>query len=334
MGCLVGGALIAFLVAFFIFRRKRKSQEDTGVYYHDERRNQKEPLAAAATGEKSSAPSSSSSAGWMAYLPQSADDRTVQSAVKTFFNQIELHVDNFYHRANVSLDPRTREALAQMDSGKLPGRIEEHMQDPRMIIPVIKHSIADLLITRLSPLTFPETSLLPANLAAFPTKLQTPSASLAEGQGKSHLRTSIISHGTPLTKHLAAAQQAYSQWRLVNAYLYPHPEKDGAYIDDREAKANDVSDILAAAFSPWQTVAGDKGQLQQHERSLVATAGNLGILLMSQPSAFEFKWNAGGSRSGTGRPFLTFPGFWKTSDDQGRTLDPPQSLVTASVLRL
>lgn len=181
VGCLIAGALIAFLIAFLIFRKKAQRKPTSDGYASSSDSHSRGEVIALT--DKPSSKSTGAVSGWAAFLPQSADDRTIQNGVKTFFNLIELHVDNFYRKAPVELDQRTIEGLAQIDSGKLPGPIHQLMQDQRLVVPVIKHCIADLLITRMSPLTYPETSLLPANLSAVPTKLQSSSLSSNERTG-------------------------------------------------------------------------------------------------------------------------------------------------------
>lgn len=181
IGCLIGGALIAFLVAFLIFRKREQRRTNAAGYYRpNDSPNRGEVVALT---EKPSSKSAGAVTGWQAFLPQSADDRTIQNGVKTFFNLIELHVDNFYRKAPVELDQRTLDALARIDSGKLPGRIDQLMQDQRLVLPVIKHCIADLLITRMSPLEYHDTSLLPSNISTIPGKLQASSLSSNERSG-------------------------------------------------------------------------------------------------------------------------------------------------------
>lgn len=70
--------------------------------------------------------------------------------------------------------------------------------------------------------------------------------------------------------------------------------------------------------------------MKQHERSLMTRASDVGQLIQSQPSAYEFEW----SRSSSGSQFDVLPGFVKTSDTQGRPLDRPQSLVPVTTARL
>lgn len=215
VGCLIAGALIAFLLAFFLFRRKQRKHEASvaaannyDAYHAPDRKTPLAPVPVA-LGEKSAATGGTAATGiaappaspsWLAYLPPSASDHTIATAVKTFYDQIEQHVDTFYSHSPTSDSSsgaqdaqQSRQPLSEIDSGKLPGRIEDLMQESAMVLPVIKHSIADLLITRLSPLAFAETSLLPPHLAEFPQRLQeSPASSPAEAAGAfqfSFLRT-------------------------------------------------------------------------------------------------------------------------------------------------
>lgn len=98
--------------------------------------------------------------------------------------------------------------------------------------------------------------------------------------------------------------------------------------------ANDIAELLSKAFAPWRNTGGDVTEINQHEKGLVATAGNLGILLMSQPSAFEFKWTADSGRSASGRSLIVLPGFWKNSGEEGKPLGQPQLLVSPTIMRV
>ena len=121
--------------------------------------------------EKPSSRSDRDVPAWLAYLPQSADDRTMQQKVKQLFDQVELHVDNYYHKANVDIDKETSQALSRIDSGKLPVPITDLIRNQRMAPSVIKHCIANLLVTRITPGKDPNRSLLPSWLAVQPAKL-------------------------------------------------------------------------------------------------------------------------------------------------------------------
>ena len=185
VGSLFGAALITFLATWFFCRTRRQRRPSSPRRYHSEepRSGTRSGKGLAAVTEKPSSSSDSDTFSWQAYLPQSADDRSIQNAVKTLFDQIELHVDNYYRKANVELDDSTFQALAHIDSGKLPGPITDLVTNQRMVLSAIKHCIADLLVTRMSPGEDTSTSLLPGWLAVMPPKLESVRPS-AEGHGQ------------------------------------------------------------------------------------------------------------------------------------------------------
>lgn len=96
-----------------------------------------------------------------------------------------------------------------------------------------------------------------------------------------------------------------------------------------------MAELVDAAFLPWQAPNDDKGALEHHEKSLVTSTGHLGILIMSQPLVYEFRWSAGDVQSGVpSRSLIVFPGFWKVADEDGRLLDQPQLLVSPNIVRV
>lgn len=89
--------------------------------------------------------------------------------------------------------------------------------------------------------------------------------------------------------------------------------------------SSEIADAIYLAFMPWQADRQNDGALKEHAKSLIKLASNLGQLILAQGSAFEFEWTDG-ARSAQ---WDILPGFWKMSDEQGRPLDHPQSLVSA-----
>lgn len=77
IGAAIGAGILAFLIAFWMFRRKRRPVGAAGAVYFDEK-------------------SPPSQHPWEVYMPQSADDGTIRSAVESLYSQIDLHVENFY----------------------------------------------------------------------------------------------------------------------------------------------------------------------------------------------------------------------------------------------
>ena len=186
VGSALGAALITLAITFLIFRRRLQRGHNSGTGSRengtgaDRRASKVQPSVV----EKTAADSEQGGRRWQAYLPQSADDRTMQDAVKSFFDQIELHVDNYYRKTDTGLDDGTRRAVKQMDTGELPGPIDELMQNPRLALSVIKHSITGLLLAKMTPDIKTTASLLPPHLSEEPTKLHAVSMSANESDGK------------------------------------------------------------------------------------------------------------------------------------------------------
>ena len=182
---LIGAALITFLATFFFFRRRSQRRYDSRGHYQaagagSQRRTSRDK---AAVTEKSTPNADVVGFSWLPYLPQGADDRTLQSAVKTLFDQVELHVDNFYKRDTVDMDSAIHQALARVDTGKLPGPIDDLVQSSRLILPVIRHCIADLLVSTITPSEAPQYSLLPPRLATESSRLNGSSITTNDGFG-------------------------------------------------------------------------------------------------------------------------------------------------------
>lgn len=174
VGCTLGAALITFLLTF-MFMRKRMDRVNASRSVRRESgssRRRGSSKGQFLVSEKPVSTLEDATLRWQSYLPQPADDRTIQNQVKTLFDQIELHVDNYYRKANVGLDDSMRQALVQLDTGELPMPIEELAQNPRMALAVIKHCIAGLLVKRMTPEANSFASLLPRHLSETPTKLR------------------------------------------------------------------------------------------------------------------------------------------------------------------
>ena len=104
----------------------------------------------------------------------------------------------------------------------------------------------------------------------------------------------------------------------------------------RERNADVLGELLAAAFHPWQTPTENDSELQQNERNLVERASTVAVLIMSQPSGYEFRWrdDSIGKQENSNSALVVLPGFWKTTDEQGQLLKSAlelQSPATAYV---
>ncbi|KAK3113469.1 hypothetical protein LTR53_009213 [Teratosphaeriaceae sp. CCFEE 6253] len=306
VGSALGAAMIAFVVTALVClaRIKRRNPSPTRRSRAGKANSEKDQTSKARMG--AGMIQSADDSIWQAYLPQSADDRAMRQAVKSFFDHVELHVDNYYARTRVELDDVSVQRLTTVESQRLPAPIHQLMNSRKMALPTIKHCIAEMLITLATPGLVATTSLLPSRLATLPEKLQ--DASLP-------------------SRESLASRQAYCQWKLLNTYLYPRQDDDPRYLGDRTRVAEEATEALAEAFAPWQARPDEDSAVHQNYRGLAVAAAAMGVLLVSQPSMYEFTWAGAEGHSNT---LVMLPGLWKVTDDHGRRLDLPQVLVPPS----
>lgn len=188
VGSALGAALITLLFAALLWRfcggrrSKHRSRRSSG--------RSRSEIVSTTSSRRGAVPADAKFAAtgktyaWEAYLPQSADDGTIRQSVKKFYSQVELHVDNYYSRADVELDDNNIQCLAEVNPDKLPGPIYELLTSRSMTIPTIKHCIARLLITMATPGQGDTLSLLPARVAVSPTRLRDNPQSSHESLGK------------------------------------------------------------------------------------------------------------------------------------------------------
>ena len=168
VGVAVGIALITFLVTFLFMRRKRNatrraqsvvgSASDGPGHQADEK-----PKRAHMTR------SNIDTSEYERYLPPSADDKAIEQRTMNTFDQIELHVENYYQNiSNTSTRPNDRE-LASFNSPYLPKSLASMLSHSRDGTTLIKHVLAYLVISSISPSAKPGSSLLPAEFVGLPT---------------------------------------------------------------------------------------------------------------------------------------------------------------------
>ena len=175
IGVALGVALITFFATFLALRRRggsrgktrQKSDIDGG------------PSGAARHQTLSSEPkqpfvtqTSSGSNSIDGFLPQSADDKTVQNEVKTVLDQIELHVENFYQNTPASGSRLADAELAVFDSPYLPTSLASLLQQTNNSIPIIKHALAQFVTACITTPSDPDWSLLPEDFVLLPNAVR------------------------------------------------------------------------------------------------------------------------------------------------------------------
>lgn len=185
----VGIALLTFLGTFLLMRRRQLSKEkrrypspkDSGVLELSTPRQQdhtpvsKKPFMT----EASSGPGS-----YENYLPQSADDRTVQQKVKATLDQIELHLENFYRNSPSSAPRPDNAELALFDSPYLPASLVSLLPRSKNRINIMKHALAQSVTSSISPSASPARSLLPSEYALLPNTVTKARSSVSAKAGE------------------------------------------------------------------------------------------------------------------------------------------------------
>jgi len=119
---------------------------------------------------------------WLQHLPQSLDDKTVQSAVKTLFDQVELHVENFYRDVLLPVTPEMQEQLQKVVSNNLPDSVAALLPQTRHSTALIKHCLAQLIVTNISTTN---SVLLPEDYTALPQVIASTKSSSGTKPGTS-----------------------------------------------------------------------------------------------------------------------------------------------------
>lgn len=176
IGVALGVALITFLATLLVLRRRggsrgppnrQRSDIDggaSGAARHQTLSSEpKQPLVTQ---------TSSGSNSIDGFLPQSADDKTVQNEVKTVLDQIELHVENFYQNTQASGSRLADAELAMFDSPYLPTSLASLLHQTNNSIPIIKHALAQFVTACITTPSDPDWSLLPEDFVLLPNAVR------------------------------------------------------------------------------------------------------------------------------------------------------------------
>ncbi|KAM0797729.1 hypothetical protein BDR22DRAFT_891980 [Usnea florida] len=314
VGAALGLALLTFLATFLIMRRKRDairkrqstSPKDRGEMELSAPRQQnlatmaKQPFT-------TEAPAASGT--YEDYLPQSADDRTVQGKAKATLDQIELHVENFYRNASSSAIRPDNAELAGFDSPYLPAALASLLPRSKNRVNIIKHALTQCIVASISPTANPARSILPTEYALLPHTVTSARSSVSNKVGSA---------------------QIMSRWRVMTTYLLPDPTKDAAYVAQRDKQISNTVQSFARAFAPWKSTGYKDEERARSLSAILENAANLGIFLFSQPSTIKFHWPSP-SEIGASR-IVVAPALLKTTDEKGQDLAEAQVMVNQVVL--
>ena len=189
VGAALGLALLTFLATFLIMRRKRHakgkrqstSPKDRGEVELNTPR-QRDSATVAKQPFTTEAPAASGT--YENYLPQSADDRTVQQKAKATLDQIELHVENFYRNSSSSAARPDNAELVAFDSPYLPAALASLLPRSNNRVNIIKHTLAQYIVPSILPSASPARSLLPTEYALLPHTVTSARSGISNKVGK------------------------------------------------------------------------------------------------------------------------------------------------------
>lgn len=180
VGAAVGLAIITALVIFFCMRRKRHPRSRRRHH-----RSLDGPQVPRKTRDRPAVVEIPNTSSVLEnYLPQSADDSTVERRARTTLEQIGFHVDNFYQSQSVVASSKSDDGLTGFDSPYLPAPLMTLLSQSKDTIPLIVHALAYFVILSLSPFKHSKHSLLPIEFVTLPSSVGFLEASGSTKAGK------------------------------------------------------------------------------------------------------------------------------------------------------
>jgi hypothetical protein len=157
MGCLVGGVLIATAALCLLMRRKVRKRNGASGPDREKLPLRGDDRAVYIAGSK----------GWESHLPQSESDGTIRNMANRTLDQIEMYVENFYKDTiNVNLSPEVQSKITELDSRHLPGPIRSLLPQSSRPTVLIKHSIANLVVSSIAAGEATNGSFLPKDFSS------------------------------------------------------------------------------------------------------------------------------------------------------------------------
>ncbi|KAI6906930.1 hypothetical protein KC318_g2542 [Hortaea werneckii] len=258
IGSALAAALITGLVTFWCMRKANNRSFRTSSRRNDRhRRLYKDDKHAGLGGGRArrmelTPDANMSRASWEQFLPQSLDDHTIQNSVKVLFDQIRLHVENFYFHPQepIKISPEGHERLSELQTPHLPGPLVDYLKSPRSVLPVIKHCLAYQVVQGMTAGQQPR--LLPLGFTY--------------ACGDRGFSDSIGRKAIDRTQAL----------RQSAAFLARNIEMD--------------VDAFTDAFAKWRNESQDVTGAKSHLEGLLKNALSVATTLFSQPSMYQFSW--------------------------------------------
>ncbi|KAJ5769201.1 hypothetical protein N7520_003760 [Penicillium odoratum] len=314
VGAFAGGCILAFLVAFLCLRGRKKSlyppaKEEPSVLVSSI--PPKGPIQSTKNGPNASVtvangnqPYSEVSAigtiplDLSAFVAEPADDSTVCTRVQAVFDQVSLHVDNYYSRpgSHRRLMPEMVAQINDFDSSLLGTSLATLLSNSRSQRAILTHT------------------LLHAILAAIQS----------QSQGTS-LTPACYRLGTENDLSNVADDRAVFAWRMLTSYLYiKDARNNSAQVKAQEDLITRFANTFTETFAPYSDPQFNEADRLAHMISVTRTAVNLGVWLFSQPCSITFRWS---TTTPMVNQVVILPAVVKTCDEHGVRMAVPQTLL-------
>ena len=170
VGGAIAGAILGFLLAYFIMSSRRRKHHRQ----HSSTESKKHEEIALAGPETVSAPLTHPQRAWELHLPQPADDTKLRQGVRTLYDNLELHIENFYTDSRTTSSSQTtddniwRAALQKLGTPYLPVPLESLSQQAEAMTVIINHCLAYLVISGIDAHIESRFPFLPEEVTAVP----------------------------------------------------------------------------------------------------------------------------------------------------------------------
>jgi hypothetical protein len=245
--------------------------------------------------------------GFARFLPRSLDDESIKTSAFALLDKLDIHVDNFYRNSSTPVSAEALAILAPVASKQLLKRAPTVGQKRRPK-PILTYLLAELVTSYISPSGDPAKTFLPVDFPMFSTVRKNACKSAVNID-----RRSRVAHP------VSDSEEAMYKSRMLAAYLHPHASEEAGYVAQRQQAIWTLTSAVSRAFSEWELGKYGEDERVRSLTKIFGDAAELGILLYSQPSGFEFHW----SRSLDEK----LPSLRKVSDEKGGILPKPQTLV-------
>ncbi|KAH0286311.1 hypothetical protein M436DRAFT_68052 [Aureobasidium namibiae CBS 147.97] len=297
IGSAVGAAILAAIITYLLMRSRLHAKRR--VNYTDGSSPERSNVAMDKSYFAGSVRKGVGSGDWTRHLPQPADDEFITRTIETIYQQIELHVDNFYSNATPSSDrvsESARALLSEMDTGLVRPPLPEAMTKYRHKKTLVKQTLARLILSNITIEDGCPGSLLPRDVAELQRSLQ-----------------NVNDHQTK-----PATSKALAYTRVLTSYLRPTPYEDQALLARRDSTIKTMATTFSTAFEPWSSKDTSSKSRYTSLVEIMRGAASGGFLLFSQRATYNFDWDLKEKSIVNG--IVTLPGFAKVTDDEGRPM--------------